>query len=402
MSGAANGNGVSASRGALNIPSDLWQAAVESMPWFYPKGRRKRLRVEWHARFIPPGAGRRSSLDSYVKFQDLQNLADRRALDVRRKAVDLYADRQARVLKVLRLFIGADKSPAAEKRRAAAIRRMSMSPAEKEAVLNLAKEILLAPSAPPRAPASGEPVRRTGAAIRREGAWLDRQNEVDKFTMTLVKAALKGDAAAAKHLQGIAQFATMQLLLACRAKPDVFRPVAQQATLWPVIASTNPKWRRIAEQTLSTLNFGSETLYARVKPALAFDEHVPARRWARAAFETLEDNRCRLADPGEIERRLMFLRCDHEVQLRPVPPWAAAAGRLPPFSIRTAKKWAALSREMIRDEVPQLETHPDWAPVGRRFLHLKTTAGLVRNKVLDAIGSAMCSLAREALPKTGP
>lgn len=387
---------------APDYPPDIWQAAVMAMPWFYPPGHRKRLRVEWHARFVPPDAKVLVAVQAYLKFRDVEHLIQTRCLEVRKKALDLHRRRQRKVYKIAEAVLQMGQSPEEDQRVRATIKRVRYSgPEEKEAVLEAVKALLEGKRTPPCSPTSDFSPPRSLARLNREGDLLNRTGEVDDFITRLVKLALKGDAAAANNLKGIATYATNQLTAVTHAKPELFRPIAATSATWPVLASINPNWVRSAEQLLGSLQLGSETLHAKVKPALAFDRNVPARRWAKEAIEVLAINRERFADPRAPEPSLMFVKCDHQVRLRPIPRWAHAAGRLPPLSRQSAKEWATLSREMIRTEVPDLEKHPDWKSVVGRFAHLTGKAGVVRNKVLDAIGSALGSLVQEGLPKNG-
>lgn len=383
-----------------NYPPDIWQAAVMAMPWFYPPRRRKRLRVEWHARFVPPSAKALVSAQAYLKFRDIEHLIEMRRLEVRQKALDLYSSRRRKVHKIARAAMQMGKSPEEDKRARVTIKRMRYSgPEEKEAVFNEVKDFLEGKRTQSSSPPPDASPPRTLARLNREGDLLERTDEVDDFITKLVKLTLNGDTAAASALKGIAAYATTQLSAIVHAKPELFRRIAATSSLWPVVASINPHWIRGAERLLDSIKLGSETLHAKVKPVLAFDRNVPARRWAKDAIEVLEINRQRFGDPRAPEPSLMFLKCDHHVHLCPIPHWARAAGQLPPLSRQSAKAWATLSREMIRAEVPRLEEHTDWKSVAGRFEHLNGKAGVVRNKVLDAIGSALCSLVKEGLPK---
>jgi len=368
------------------------------MPWFQPSGPRKRLQLEWHVRFVPPGVKATAATKEFLKFREVEHLIRTRQLEVRRKAVDLRTRRQRQVLEIAQTALLLSGSAEAEKNASAKIKGMRIhSDAEKEAVFSDVKD-LFEGQRKPSPGFSAKTSRHSVAAINRERRLLDKEIEVTDSVTELVRAAMKGDRNAAGHLKAIAEYATVQLGIASKTKPELFRPLAEKSGLWPVVASINPQWVREAQQNLSSINFGSKIFYAHVKPHV-FDQHVPARRWARQVFEALECNRERFADPDAPTRLLAFVRCDHNVRLRPIPRWAYAAGQLPLFGQSSAKQWAALSREMLREEVPQLEKHPDWESVTRRFEHLKSKDGVVRNKILDAIGSALCSLAREKLPK---
>lgn len=383
-----------------SIPSDLWLAAAESMPWFRPRARRKRLRVVLHAQFFPPNEKGKASLMALVKFHDFANLVESRRLALRSAAADLYLARQDKLLKILTLFNSAGGDQGKLQRVAAAVKRMRLSPVEKEAIHEELKS-LVSGTEPKRPPVSApaDPAPRTAKAIREEGRLLDKMKPWPDFLARLAIAAGTGDEVSARELQNLAHDAVMQLTAASRKCPQVFRRLAAKSDLWPVMASTDPAWPRRAQQILRDLELGGNSLYSRLKPALAFDREVPARAWAKSAFETLELNRGRFAEPN-YEKTLTLLNGDHAINLAPIPDWARAAGKLPPLSRTTAKHWAALSRDMIRDQCPNLEKHPDWTSVGRRYAHLTTADGVVRNKILDAIGSALFSIARSELPKT--
>lgn len=383
------------------IPPDLWVTAAESMPWFKPRRRRKKLKVFLHARFLPPGNGTLQHGDEYLRRSDLENLIIERRIELEKKVHDLNDVRHRKTLKVLQLFAEACGSDEKVALAAAVVKRMRLSITERDAIADTVKNLVLAPK-PESPPATKPPTApsRSKTEIAAAGRLLDEASSWTSFLNRLSQTAREGNPEAAKHLQDFAQHSAMLLLAAVRLKPEIFRPLAAKATLWPVMASTDPKWVHNQQRILRDLTFGQDTIYGRLKPALAYDKDVAPRAWAKQAIETLHINREWLANDST-ERSLVLLRGDHDVRVAPVPHWAHLAAKLPPLSRSTARQWAIVSREMIRDQCPELELHPDWKSVARRFEHLPTAAGVVRNKVLDAIGSAIRSIARADLPKPG-
>lgn len=362
--------------------------------------RRKRLKVTAHHPFFPPDTKDFRSIELLTEFDALWTQVRERAITLQSVIVEARLKRHRAEMTVMDVIgdVLNDRMDVTE-----AQTRMKRTGLSREQMIAIFDRVT--------APRNNVPVEsgavspkistdtastrtKTDAAMR---ALLRRKDETFTLLQKLSRAALKGDADAAESLADIATDSTMYLEIATRAQPDLVARLASRKVMWPVIANTNPLWASRAEQTIARLGLGQETLAGRLRARRK--GATGARRWAEEAIETLELNRERFSDPHRIEKGLKLLEGDHILKLVHIPGWARNAGRLPVFSRVSARTWAVASREMIRECCPDIHLHPEWKGVANRFVHLSGAKGIIQNKILDAIGSAIRTLAAQELPK---
>lgn len=217
----------------------------------------------------------------------------------------------------------------------------------------------------------------------------------------LFTRATSGDARAASSLAKIAQDATLFTTMAIRIFPAGFSAAGKVAGWWPVLASSRADWPAQGRAVLEKIGFDGGP-YRELNPEIAFDEDLPCRRWARAVYDVLCENRDRGPRWKLISNGMKSFLPEFKFTLDPVPAWAESAAALPLFARSTAKEWARLGREMIREEVPDFHDRPEFADFRRHQSNLdrngKPSRGRLQNDILEKIGSSLASLARFASP----
>lgn len=362
--------------------------------------RRRRLKVTAHHPFFPPDTKDFRSIELLTEFDSLWTQVRERAIKLQSVIVEARLRQNRAEMTVMGVISDVlnDRMDVIEAQ--ARMKRTGLSRDEMIAIFDR----VTAPRKPAQVESAAVPPKittdavtgpvKTDSAMR---ALLRRKNETFALLQKLIRAALKGDGDAAESLAEIATDSTMYLAIAARAQPDLVARLASRKVMWPVIANTNPLWARRAERIVAELRLGQETLAGRLRARRK--GAIGPRRWAEEAIETLELNRERFSDPHRVEKGLKLLEGDHILKLVRIPEWARNAGQLPKFSRATARTWAGASREMIRDCCPDIHLHPEWKGVANRFAHLSGGKGVIQNKILDAIGSAIRTLAAEELPK---
>lgn len=197
-------------------------------------------------------------------------------------------------------------------------------------------------------------------------------------------ATKRGSQGAAESLASLTLQAVELLNIVAAIRPQLLSPWARKEVLWPFWTGLDPSWPRRALRASKHVELGTDTFHGRLK-GKAYATGWPARAWALAIVETLEDNRVHVA------RNLCALPPDH---LQTIPDWAKHSAALPPFNPDkpTVKQWARVGREMLRAEHSDFSTRPEWNAYAKRWegMPAKEKAG----RILDLIESAM-----ERLPK---
>jgi hypothetical protein len=167
--------------------------------------------------------------------------------------------------------------------------------------------------------------------------------------------------------------------------------------------SAKSSWQTAAAQQLQGLELGKEleVLQVRFESARGPDENYPARQWAKAAVRTLEETRRRFIMYGEYRDEFQQIIFAGKAELAEIPRWAGAACRLPLLSKETARAWGSVIRDMIRQQIPDFHTRPEWQNQRKTAAYSgRNTAGEIRNAILDDIVSALRRIApRATLPK---
>jgi hypothetical protein len=191
-----------------------------------------------------------------------------------------------------------------------------------------------------------------------------------------------------KHVTWLQMCATQQ--------PELLQRHARLAASFPILATLSGGWEQKAHDIVSKLDLGSGLASSRLKSGASADESHLCRMWAARAVRTLDHNR-------RLKRQMNcvhdFLKANPDVRLAfaPLPPWAQAAEKLPPLSSASIKAWAALTRQMIADQMPALHARPEFKTVSsdirqhlcQKFGEGGDTEGRIRHALLDKITSAM-------------
>ncbi len=255
-----------------------------------------------------------------------------------------------------------------------------------------------------------EKITADEADLQRRDRLLDAEAAITNGIATLTEAAKAGDPDAVSALAQAATNAGLMLHYIESVQPDLIRAVARQQTLWPVIASSETGWQVKAAERVATLDLGADMTWLRVRfrSVRGTDANLPARKWAKAAVRIIEETRLRtqaiahlIKDFGSSE---VFMDYCEEAgwETRERPGWCKAACSLPPFSRASLPQWKQVIRRMIREDMPDFHTRPEWSNQRNTAdANGRGTVGKIQNAILDDIMSALSLIAPDAeLPKS--
>lgn len=222
----------------------------------------------------------------------------------------------------------------------------------------------------------------------------------------LAERANAGDSDAIRDLVRVGHEVIQFLLIAKLAHPELVRTVSKSEGLWPVLISRKSTWEKNVTAQLRGLELGTDldVFHVRFESPRGPDENYPARQWAKAAVRNLEETRWRFVIYGQYRSEFQQMVYQGDADLASIPPWTEAACRLPLLSTQTVPTWGKVIRDMIREQVPDFHTQPEWENQRKTALHSgRNTMGEIRNAILDDIVSALKRIApRIALPKSAP
>ena len=226
---------------------------------------------------------------------------------------------------------------------------------------------------------------------------------------TLAEAARAGDLLAVKYLVEAAVNAIAQLDIAELQSSEAVQSVAKSVTHWPVLANDEGNWEKRALRRVADLKLGDDlaVFKVRFRKARGTDANLPARVWAKAAVRAVEETRIRFLLYGQVLRgfgsneALADFCLDRGWEFGKAPAWMDDVAKLKHFSAEVLPEWKSAIRKIIREQLPDFHTHPDWitqrntaAASGR------DTPGEIQNAILDDIVSALARLAPErTMPK---
>ena len=197
---------------------------------------------------------------------------------------------------------------------------------------------------------------------------LKARGSFSEILTVLNEAVEEGSVEGAEALAEIASYAAWSLQIEEQKKPELFRRVARATQLWPVMARHEPGWEKEALQRVSALELGADLqIYeVRFRKARGTDTNLPARRWAKAAVRTIEATRLRLLGFGAVVREfgshqaLADFCMETGWQIGEQPEWMADVVKLPAFSKESLPSWKLAIRKMIREQMPDFHTRPEW------------------------------------------
>lgn len=217
----------------------------------------------------------------------------------------------------------------------------------------------------------------------------------------LVRFMRGGNATAASKLWQGTVLVTAWLQRYYRLFPELFLKHAKLAAQMPVLATLHAGWENHVRTHMAVLQLGSGLASSHLKPiAYKTKTHV-CRAWAARAIQTLDHNRHLKKQVDHIHQ---FLKQNPRpaISFSCIPGWVSEAETLEPFSEASLKKWVALMRLMLAEQMPDIAQHADFktliSNIRTRIVEktgeAKDTDGRVRHALLDQIASAMRSIAR--------
>jgi len=250
-----------------------------------------------------------------------------------------------------------------------------------------------------------EEIRRMEIDLACRQKLLKANAAINKGVFVLTEALRAGNADAARYLAEAAIYASSMIHLFEPLKPELFRRVAKWNVLWPVLATGDTGWEKVAVRRIAKLGVGDNLVpyRTRFRTARGYDENLPARRWAKAAVRTIEETRLRflryaylLHDFGSPEAFTDFcLKSGWD--LRPAPKWVEKACALDDFTRASERQWAAAIRDMVREQLPDFHSGDEWQNQRNAAKASgRDTKGLVQNRILDDICDALRSIAPNA------
>ncbi len=243
------------------------------------------------------------------------------------------------------------------------------------------------------------------AAIQRDDKLLKAVNRIFAGLLHLHEAAHAGDRESAKYLAEVATCATAFLASAEAAQPELFRDVARGMAHWPVMANYQPGWEKAAILRVSELDLGAcmRTIHVRFRSMKGTDANLPARRWAKAAVRAAEETRWRIYMVGQLIRdfgssgAFADFCIESGWEIGNDPDWVKAVVELKLFSQESLANWKPVVREIIRNQVNDFHTLPEWRTQrNTAAANGKDSKGEIQNAILDDIVSALAKLAPES------
>lgn len=246
--------------------------------------------------------------------------------------------------------------------------------------------------------AANEEIAARGKAIKCSSAILNALSRLSEATEA-------GDEAAAEALLEAATTAAGLLGIAAGRNPERFKKLAAKTNMWPVVANAEPGWEKSAVEEIKRLGLGEGLAFlkTRLRPLRGSDVGLPARRWAKAAIQTIDETRWRFPFFVNMMKQLggsdawVDFAMRYNWDIKKYPDWVKAALALKTFSVATFDDWKVVVREIIREQVPDFHLLPEWATQrATAEANGKSSPGEIQNAILDDIVSALKRLAPEA------
>lgn len=250
-------------------------------------------------------------------------------------------------------------------------------------------------------PPGSDPANNAMKNLDDEQVCLNARIQIHEASSELVTRMLNGDRSAAEAVLTAAHDMTVLLQIMYSTKPDLFREKVQFMRCLPVLADLEPGWVKSASKHMQSLRLGEMLSPSHLKPSAYKTERNICRAWARRAIEVLEQNRF---GPAYWQSIPPYLEAGKrpDLKLKIPPEWVTKVWALPLLSSQTVKQWCALSREMIREQMPDFhgrdEFKTEMARIKARTRHRddvkagRTLTGTLQNALLDKIADAMRSI----------
>lgn len=253
-------------------------------------------------------------------------------------------------------------------------------------------------------------IERQEREIARSERFHKARNAIVSGLTILAEATDAGDAEAAKNLAEAAIQASVLLAIAEKKRPELLKPIARKEMMWPVLASEEVGWEKDAMRHIAGLKLGADrlTLNVRFRKARGTDANLPARLWAKAAVRTIEETQFRILSFGQVLRdfgshkALADFCIETNWRIGEQPEWVRDTAGLGMFSHESLPRWKLVVRKMIREQVHNFHTRPDWTTQRNTAIaNGRATRGEIQNAILDDITSALARLAPDSImPKS--
>ena len=376
--------------------------------WLTPPAQPKTRELSLHVPFDLPSEYQ-DSLANYFEFNEVFNLLQQRSQEVR--AIELQStiksskQRYRRLLEILRTSC-ADKLSLEQTRRE--VDALGFTDEDKEKFV-AALDMAIDPAKKAEQKASWEKMRaeiKEGEKdiARRERLLGIRSRSIETH-QKLSEEAIAGDKDAAETLAEIAINAAVILSIIGHRHPEMLASLAAKSVHWPCVATPDPNWDIPAKKFLRDVKFAERTYLADLNPVVAHDRDSPVRTWAKNAYMILQLNRERLPLIGLVRKAAPVLIPETKFHFCDVPEWVMLAGKLAPFSKKTARAWSDVAKKMIRVEYPDFHERPEWADfknhVSNQNRHGVVSKGRLQNDILEKISTTLVTLARKDVPDSG-
>lgn len=202
------------------------------------------------------------------------------------------------------------------------------------------------------------------------------------------------DFEAANALWELAEFTTGLVLILAKKHPDRFRKVAATKGMMPVLAKHDEAWVEDAQERIALLKLGSALpkILTPLRQAQGADETRASRRWAQAAVAAIDETRWRVQFFNALVKELGgrdawgAFAVKNGWDRAALPSWGSDAVRLPPLSSESAEAWKKVIRSLVREQMPDFHTLPEWENQRLRCAASgRNTPGVIRNAILDDI-----------------
>ena len=284
------------------------------------------------------------------------------------------------------------------------IRQLVPDADTKKALVEFYKAAFTAAQTPEDPATRDEKIRRSEIDVARGERRLKANKAINKGFRILSDGITAGDTDAAKDLADAAIEAVRLLGLAEMYQPNVFGKIAKGKMVWPILATGESGWEREAGRRVADLGVGDDLVVfkARFRKARGYDENLPGRRWAKAAVRTIEETQLRCLRIGLLTRDFKSPAAFADFcmekgwDIRPSPEWQKKACALGSFTQASRDQWAATIRDMIRVQMPDFHTCPEWQNQ-RNAAKARgcESKGIIQNRILDDICDALKSIAPE-------
>jgi hypothetical protein len=222
------------------------------------------------------------------------------------------------------------------------------------------------------------------------------------FLEKLSDRAFGGDSNAAKSLVQLAIHLSVGIARLKKQQPGVMSGIARSLNVWPVVTDNQPAAyvEMLARLDGLGLGRGIRHIDPRFRKARGCDDNHAARRWAKAAVLCVTQTRFLQGQLVLSEKKAAAKMQSGLWKRGDEPPWVSKTKDLPDFSQTptTQTQWADVIRQMIRQQMPDFQSRPEWNNQRNSCKKRgRDTNGVMQNTILDDIVSALKTIAPDEI-----